>query len=118
MKSGGGAGDVTLRNVLLLILGILGIMASLAVVYFSRRLRALTGLQRLIDHPRMPDFVKHADEVLHRYRGHSGLMIWASLISLCSQLMLPLSAWLSGVAFGMNANAGYYLAYVPLAVLA
>jgi uncharacterized protein (TIRG00374 family) len=116
--TGGAVGDATLRNVLLLIVGILGGMAIFSLVYFSRRLRSLTGLQRIIDHPRMPDFVKHADEVLHRYRGHSGLMVWAFVISLCSQLMLPLSAWLSGMAFGMNANVGYYLAYVPLAVLA
>src|SRR5690606_33108250 len=101
-----------------LIVGILGAMAIFAVVYFSRRLRTITGLQRVLDHPRMPDLVKHADDVLHRYRGHTGLLVWAFAISVFSQLMLPLSAWLSGLAFGMEANVGYYLAYVPIAVLA
>jgi uncharacterized membrane protein YbhN (UPF0104 family) len=120
---GGGApngivGDATLRNVLLLIVGILGGIALFALVYFSRRLRTMTGLQRIIDHPRMPDFVKHADEVLHRYRGHFGLLVWAFLISVVSQLMLPLSAWLSGIAFGIDMHPGYYLAYVPIAVIA
>ena len=58
------------------------------------------------------------DETLHVYRGHFGLLVWAFVISVISQLALPLSAWLSGMAFGMTAPATYYLAYVPLAVLA
>ncbi len=62
--------------------------------------------------------VIRVDEVLHTYRGHFGLLAWAYLISLPSQLTLPLSAWLSGLAFGMTPNVGYYLAYVPVAVLA
>jgi uncharacterized membrane protein YbhN (UPF0104 family) len=123
VAAGGGPGqdearNILLRNVLLLIGGIFALMVVGATVYFSRRLRALTGLQRIIDHPRMPDFVKHADEVLHVYRGHTGLLVWAFLISLGSQLVLPLSAWMCGMAFGMEANVGYYLAFVPIAVLA
>jgi uncharacterized membrane protein YbhN (UPF0104 family) len=58
------------------------------------------------------------DETLHVYRGHFGLLVWAFFISLISQLTLPLSAWLSGMAFGMDAPVTHYLAYVPLAILA
>jgi uncharacterized membrane protein YbhN (UPF0104 family) len=58
------------------------------------------------------------DETMHVYRGHIGLLFWAFLISIVSQLTLPLSAWLSGMAFGMTAPVTYYLAYVPIAVLA
>lgn len=58
------------------------------------------------------------DETLHVYRGHFGLLAWAFFISVISQLTLPLSAWLSGSAFGMNAPVTHYMAYVPLAVLA
>ena len=90
--------DDTLRNVVLLIAGILLCMALFALVYFSRRLRNVTGLQRLIDHSHMPDFIKHADEVLHTYRSHFGLLGWAFAISIVSQLTLPVSAWLSGMA--------------------
>jgi uncharacterized protein (TIRG00374 family) len=114
----GAEGDRTLMNVVLFIAVILGTMVVGSVFYFSRRLRRASGLQRLIDHPRMPEFLRHADEVLHAYRGHFGLLVWAFIISLISQLTLPVSAWLSGLAFGMTAPIGYYLAYVPLAILA
>jgi uncharacterized membrane protein YbhN (UPF0104 family) len=60
----------------------------------------------------------HVDETLHVYRGHFGLLAWAIAISLFSQLTLPLSAWLSGTAFGMTAPVTHYLAYIPVAVLA
>jgi uncharacterized protein (TIRG00374 family) len=110
--------DETLRNVVLLIVGILLCMALFALVYFSRRLRNLTGLQRLIDHSHMPDFIKHADEALHTYRSHFGLLGWAFAISIVSQLALPVSAWLSGMAFGVHMNVGYYLSYVPVAIIA
>ena len=110
--------DDTLRNVVLLIAGILLCMALFALVYFSRRLRNVTGLQRLIDHSHMPDFIKHADEVLHTYRSHFGLLGWAFAISIVSQLTLPVSAWLSGMAFGVHMNVGYHLSYVPVAIIA
>jgi uncharacterized membrane protein YbhN (UPF0104 family) len=58
------------------------------------------------------------DETLHVYRGHIGVVFWAFVISVVSQLTLPASAWLSGRALGMNAPVTHYLAYVPLAVLA
>ncbi len=58
------------------------------------------------------------DETLHVYRGHFGLLFWAFVISVISQMTLPVSAWLSGSALGMNAPVTHYMAYVPLAVLA
>ena len=111
-------GDATLRNVLLLICGILGGMTVFCIVYFSHRLRAMTGMKYLLEHSRMPDFVRRADEVLHTYRGHFGLLFWAFAISVLSQLTLPVSAWLSGMAFGVHMHVAYYLAYVPVAILA
>ena len=87
---------------------------------------ALAGLAlhaRLVN--RITPFLRKAvegiigtDEALHVYRGHFGLLAWAFVISVISQLSLPLSAWLSGMAFGMHAPVTHYLAYVPLAVLA
>ncbi len=89
-------------------------------------LGALAGLalhRLLVDKatPLMGKFVQviiGIDETLHVYRGHFGLLAWAFFISVISQLTLPLSAWLSGTAFGMNAPVTHYLAYVPLAILA
>ncbi|MCL2639448.1 MAG: flippase-like domain-containing protein [Phycisphaerales bacterium] len=107
----------TLKNIVLFIAMALGTMVIGCVIYFSRRLRTATGMQRLIDHPQMPPFVKKADSVLHEYRGHCGLLIWAFGISLVSQFALPVSAWLAGMALGIDMHLGYYLAYIPMAIL-
>lgn len=110
--------DPTLLRVFLFILAGLLALALGSLVYFSHRLRRATGLAKILAHPRMPEFVRHLDEVLHAYRRHAGLLAWAFLISLVSQFTLPLSASLAGAAFGMHLSLTYYLAYVPLAVLA
>ncbi|HVX85358.1 MAG TPA: lysylphosphatidylglycerol synthase transmembrane domain-containing protein [Phycisphaerae bacterium] len=110
--------DPTLLRVLIFILAGLAGLGGGALVYFSHRLRRATGLARILAHPRMPEFVRHIDEVLHAYRHHAGLLAWAFLISLASQFTLPLSASLAGMAFGMHLSLTYYLAYVPVAVLA
>lgn len=110
--------DPMLRNVLIMISLILVSLITLAIVYFSHRLRRLTGLQKLMDHPRVPTFVRNADAVLHTYRQHRGLLVWAFVISLISQMSMPISAWFAGQAFGMTASLGYYMAYIPVALLA
>jgi uncharacterized membrane protein YbhN (UPF0104 family) len=58
------------------------------------------------------------DETLHVYRGHFGVLFWAFVISIISQLTLPISAWLSGRALGIPAPLSSYLAYIPIAVIA
>ncbi len=67
---------------------------------------------------KLVELLVRVDETLHVYRGHFGLLAWAFFISVISQLTLPLSAWLCGLAFGMTAPVTHYLAYVPVAVLA
>ncbi len=124
MVIGGGAaalqaqGNVTMRNVALMIGGILACLLLGAVAYFSHRLRRLTGLEWLLRRPFVPEFVRHADEVLHVYRNHKGILLEAFLVSLITQIVVPLSAWLAGLAFGIQGHPGYYLAYVPVAILA
>lgn len=110
--------DPMLRYVLIMISLILVGLITLAIVYFSHRLRRLTGLQKLMEHPKIPSFVRKADSVLHTYRQHRSLLVWAFLISLVSQISMPVSAWFAGQAFGMTASLGYYMAYTPVALLA
>jgi uncharacterized membrane protein YbhN (UPF0104 family) len=101
----------------------------LLVILVLMALTFLTAALSLVLHARlvdklMPLIVKavasiiRIDETLHTYRGHFGLLAWAFVISLPSQLTTPLSAWLAGLAFGIHLNVAYYLAYVPVAVLA
>jgi uncharacterized membrane protein YbhN (UPF0104 family) len=99
--------------VFIVLLGVMEMAAGLGLILHTRIVDRMMPL--LI---RGVGTVIRVDEVLHTYHGHFGLLVWAYLISLPSQLTLPLSAWLSGLAFGMTSNIGYYLAYVPVAVLA
>jgi len=90
------------------------VLAAVAGLVLHGRLvsRATPFLRKIVEG------IIRTDEALHVYRGHFGLLGWAFLISVISQLSLPLSAWLCGMAFGMHAPVAHYLAYVPLAVLA
>ena len=101
----------------------LGIGAGLAalvvtsIIYFSHRLRRLTGLNWVLNLKAVPDFVRHADEVLHAYRGHWLILFEAFLASLITQIVVPFSAFLAGRALGMHAPIGNYFAYVPIVLL-
>ncbi len=92
--------------------GAVALAAITALVLHARLVNRITPLLRKI-----VAAVVRTDETLHVYRGHFGLLGWAFAISLISQLALPVSAWLSGMAFGMQAPVSHYLAYVPIAIL-
>lgn len=106
------------RNNTLLVYGILGFLALVALaaaaglVLHARLVDRMTPLMR-----KAVESIIRTDETLHVYRGHFSLLFWAFMISVLSQLTLPLSAWLSGMAFGMSDPVTHYLAYVPVAVL-
>lgn len=114
----GGAADPVLLHVVLLTGGMLVVIAIGAAVYFSRRIRRAVGLDYLIEKLPLPEFLKHADRTLAAYRGHLGVIAVALIASVISQAVLPIAGFLAGQAFGMHDPLGYYLAYIPLAVLA
>jgi uncharacterized membrane protein YbhN (UPF0104 family) len=94
-------------------LGVVMLVAAAGLVLHEMLVRRATPVMG-----KLVEGLVRVDETLHVYRGHFGLLAWAFLISVVSQLTLPLSAWLSGLAFGMRAPVTHYLAYVPVAVLA
>ncbi len=110
--------DPVLLHVVLLTGAMLFAVAVGAVVYFSRRLRKALGLDWLLEKLPLPDFIKHADRTLAAYRGHLGVVAAALGASVVSQAILPFAGFLAGQAFGMHDPLGYYMAYIPLAVLA
>ena len=69
----------------------------------------MTGLAALLEHPTMPEFVRKADEVLHAYRGAWRFLTEAFIASLITQIVIPLSAWMAGRAFGIATPAGVLL---------
>jgi len=126
--------NATMRNVALLLGAVLAGVVLGAMVYFSRRLRTWVGLDRAAaslaaplpqDASRLERWRRkiavplvQADETLHLYRGHLGVLAAAFLVSVVTQVVLPVSAWMAGMAFGMQAGVGTYMVYVPLAILA
>ena len=95
------------------VFGLLGVAALGALALHRKLVNRATPLMG-----KAVKLILGVDETLHVYRGHLGLLAWAFVISVVSQLTLPLSAWLSGMAFGMNAPVTHYMAYVPVAILA
>jgi len=97
----------------LAVMGVVALAAAGGLVLHTLLVKRMTPVMR-----KVIGVIVRVDETMHVYRGHFGLLAWAFGISIFSQLTLPLSAWLSGKALGMTAPVTYYLAYVPLAVLA
>lgn len=110
--------DPVLLHVVMLTGAMLAVTAIGGGVYFSRRVRKAVGLDYLIDKLPLPEFLKHADRTLAAYRGHVGVVVLALVASVISQAVLPIAGFLAGQAFGMHDPLGYYMAYIPLAVLA
>ena len=116
--AGGKGADPVLLHVVMLTGAMLALAGIGSVVYFSRRMRRMLGLDCLIEKLPLPEFLKHADRTLAAYRGHLGVITVALIASVISQAVLPVAGFLAGQAFGMHDPLGYYLAYIPLAVLA
>jgi uncharacterized membrane protein YbhN (UPF0104 family) len=97
-------------------IGVLGLVAIGALAGLALHNMLVVRARPVIR--RLAEAVVHVDQTLHVYRGHFGVLGWAFVISLVSQVTLPLSAWLCGLALDMRAPMSHYLAYVPVAVLA
>ncbi len=112
-------GNPVMLKVALLILSAMAVGFLGTAIYFSARGRALFRIDRVLGHSRMPDIVRRIDEVMLEYRRGWRVLVLGLIVSIISQLLLPISVWLAGLAFGVsNAHLGHYLAFVPLALLA
>ncbi len=126
-------GNATMRYIALLLgAGLLAIAIG-TFCYFSHRVRRLVGLERLATtaeasaepastferiRRKIARPLRDADQTLHRYRGHVGVLVFAFGISLVTQMVIPIAGWIAGVALGMDAHALTYMAFVPMAALA
>ncbi len=117
-KHGSHGSDPVLWHVLLLTGGILVAALIGFTVYLSDRLRRATGLEWLLEKLPLPEFIKHADRTLRVYRNHLGVIAAGLGASVVSQAVLPFAGYLAGLAFGMHAPLGWFMAYIPVAALA
>jgi glycosyltransferase 2 family protein len=126
-------GNPTMRYIAMLLgAGLLAVAVG-TFCYFSRRVRRLIGLERTAATPenqpeptstfdrirrKIAKPLLDADQTLHRYRGHVGVLVFAFSISLLTQILIPIAGWMAGMALGMKAGGLTYMAFIPLAALA
>ncbi|MGA2233023.1 MAG: lysylphosphatidylglycerol synthase transmembrane domain-containing protein [Tepidisphaeraceae bacterium] len=96
---------------------ILGTVVSLTVFY-SPLLSRITGLNFLMRRLPMQARVAKAVETMHLYGRRPGLAAGALLISFPVHIVVILSAWMAGTAFGLSIPWYFYWTVVPVTVLA
>lgn len=109
---------VLVRNVTGLIW--LGFFANLLLAYlfFSRRIRRVLGLQRLIDKLGPEHLLVRIDDAAAAYRDHKSLILITILISLPVHFCQALATTCAGWALGMGLSAGLMLTVLPVLFLA
>lgn len=102
-----------------LVIGVALLLACTgAILYFDRPLRHRLGMDALLERLPLPEFIKHADQSLQVYRGYIPLMGFLVVVSMFSQSVLPVVAWLLGQAFAMHVPFATFMVYIPVVALA
>jgi len=90
----------------------------LAVLFFSHRVRGLLRhFVPLLSRLRLERPLRALYEGVHVFRGHLGLMIWISLLTLCVQAVRVLAIWMAGKAVGVDLSPRPYYVMGPLLFL-
>ena len=120
MRSGSGrtSVDPLLVHIWWVIGAALMIVFAGAILYFHGPLRRRVGVDGWLKRLPSPEFLKHADQSLQVYRGHFQLMGVLVLVSMFSQSVLPVVAWLLGQAFAMHVPFATFMVYIPVIALA
>ena len=109
-------GRIALGSLAILLATGLGVL-----VFYNRKLRALTGFDFLISKApaRVREKLLNAVEAMELFRRHPWLPVWAILITLPVHSTVVVSAWMAGRAFEIPFQADwYYWVVVPVVVLA
>jgi uncharacterized membrane protein YbhN (UPF0104 family) len=102
---------------LLIWLGFFGVMLG-AYVYFSRTVRRVLGLQKLIDRMDPGNIFVRLDDAAAAYRYHKRVILATVLISLPVHFCQALATTCAGWALGMGLSAGLMLTVLPVVFLA
>ncbi|MFW6155488.1 MAG: lysylphosphatidylglycerol synthase transmembrane domain-containing protein [Planctomycetota bacterium] len=93
---------------------LLGVLAVVATVVFSRRVREGLHLERLYNHLPLAAHLRSADAALDRVRGAPGAVAGAMAVSIGIHLMLVTSVALLGMSLGAGIPWYQYAICVPL----
>jgi uncharacterized protein (TIRG00374 family) len=96
---------------------ILGTAVALTIFY-SPALSRLSGLDFVMRRLPMQERLGRAVEAMHLYGRRPGLAAGALLVSFPVHIVVILSAWMAGTAFGLGIPWYFYWTVVPVTVLA
>jgi uncharacterized protein (TIRG00374 family) len=108
-------GRIALGSAFILVLTLLGV-----VVFYNRRLRALTGFDFLLSKapPRVREKLLGAVEAMEAFRTRAWIPTWAVVVTIPVHATVVISAWMAGRAFEIPFRADwYYWVVVPVVVL-
>jgi glycosyltransferase 2 family protein len=88
------------------------------LLYFSRRVRRLLGLDKLFARLGPEHILVRIDDTAAAYRHHPGTIVSAALVSLPVHLCQALATALAGWALGMRLEIGLLLTVLPVVFLA
>ncbi len=93
---------------------LLGVIVVGAAVYFSRRLRRIFGISKLVDHLPFQELFRKLDRAFFLYRFHKGSIAIAFVLSLAAHSFTILSHVMIGRALGLQVPTYSYFVYVPI----
>lgn len=89
-----------------------------ALLYLSKRVRRVIGLDKLFGRLGPEHLLVRIDDAAAAYRDHPGAIVSASLMSLPVHLCQALATALAGYALGMRLDIGLMLTVLPVVFLA
>jgi uncharacterized protein (TIRG00374 family) len=106
------------------VFGFLGLIAVAMVVFFSRRVRRVLGLDALIDRLPAAQLIRKADEAMFAWRHRKGALLVGLLLSFANQLSIQVMMWTIAAGLHVTTRAGDplaatdYMIVLPVAFIA
>jgi len=109
--------DPLIRRLTLAMWSGLIVLASLATVYASRKVRSMLGLGRLVGKLPGGGLVFKIDELVTAYREHKGVLLVAILMSMPMHLALITAMAMAGYALGVSQPTLYMFGTIPIVLI-
>lgn len=87
------------------------------ILFYSRRLRRVVGLERLLEVLPFRNRIALVDQAIFHYRYHKRIIVWAVALSVTAHLIMVLTFVLIGRSLGLPAEAIDYFIFVPVIMI-
>lgn len=88
------------------VFGFLGVTASLLVVFFSRRLRALLRIDPILDRLPLAGLLRKVNDAMFQWRDRKSALGWALLLSFANQMAIQVMMWVLAAGLHMTTRTG------------